>query len=178
MRGGLGWRPCAGARSGARRGASRLRRFILENDLLEALIALPEQLFLRILANLKDGDEFERQLDAAAKKTGVKFPAPARRAILPALSETTEQRRAPAAQEGSRVRAGLNRGSPAPYRGGTLKVILDLTLTDRRLACLQVEERMRLQAASGTTSKCGDRCSLPSRRLPCAYDVYILAHEG
>jgi hypothetical protein len=50
-----------GARSGARRGASRLRRFILENDLLEALIALPEQLFLRILADLKDGDEFERQ---------------------------------------------------------------------------------------------------------------------
>jgi hypothetical protein len=25
------------------------------------LIALPEQLFLRILADLKDGDEFERQ---------------------------------------------------------------------------------------------------------------------
>jgi hypothetical protein len=37
---------------------------------------------------------------------------------------------------------------------------------------------MRLQAASVTTSKCGDRCSLPSRRLPYAYDVYILAGCG
>lgn len=39
---------------------------------------------------VKDRDEFERLLDAAAKKTGVKLPAPARKAILSALSERDE----------------------------------------------------------------------------------------
>ena len=39
---------------------------------------------------VKDRDEFERQLDAAATKAGVKFQAPARRAILSALSERDE----------------------------------------------------------------------------------------
>ena len=39
---------------------------------------------------VKDRDEFERLLDAAAKKAGVKLPAPARKAILSALSERDE----------------------------------------------------------------------------------------
>lgn len=39
---------------------------------------------------VKDRDDFERLLDAAAKKAGVKFPAPARKAILSALSERDE----------------------------------------------------------------------------------------
>lgn len=41
-------------------------------------------------ALVKDRGEFERLLDAAAKKAGVKFPAPARKAILSALSERDE----------------------------------------------------------------------------------------
>ncbi len=41
-------------------------------------------------ALVKDRDEFERLLDAAAKKAGVKLPAPARKAILSALSERDE----------------------------------------------------------------------------------------
>lgn len=39
---------------------------------------------------VKDREEFERLLDAAAKKGGVKLPAPARKAILSALSERDE----------------------------------------------------------------------------------------
>ncbi len=39
---------------------------------------------------LKDRDEFERLLDAASTKAGVKVPAPARKAILSALSERDE----------------------------------------------------------------------------------------
>lgn len=39
---------------------------------------------------VKDREEFERRLDAAAKKGGVKLPAPARKAILSALSERDE----------------------------------------------------------------------------------------
>ena len=39
---------------------------------------------------VKDRDEFERLLDAASKKAGVKLPAPARKAILSALSERDE----------------------------------------------------------------------------------------
>ena len=38
----------------------------------------------------KDRDEFERLLDAAARKSGVKVPAPARKAVLFALSERDE----------------------------------------------------------------------------------------
>jgi type I restriction enzyme M protein len=41
-------------------------------------------------ALVKDRDEFERLLDAAVKKGGVKLPAPARKAILSALSERDE----------------------------------------------------------------------------------------
>ena len=39
---------------------------------------------------VKDRDEFERLVDAAAKKAGVKLPAPARKAVLSALSERDE----------------------------------------------------------------------------------------
>jgi type I restriction enzyme M protein len=39
---------------------------------------------------IKDREEFERVLDAAAKKAGVKLPVPARKAILSALSERDE----------------------------------------------------------------------------------------
>lgn len=39
---------------------------------------------------VKDRDEFERLLDAAAKKAGVKLPAPVRKAVLSALSERDE----------------------------------------------------------------------------------------
>jgi type I restriction enzyme M protein len=39
---------------------------------------------------VKDRDEFERLLDAAARKAGVKLPTPARKAILSALSERDE----------------------------------------------------------------------------------------
>jgi type I restriction enzyme M protein len=38
----------------------------------------------------KDRDEFERTLDGAARKAGLKLPAPARKAILSALSERDE----------------------------------------------------------------------------------------
>jgi type I restriction enzyme M protein len=40
--------------------------------------------------SIKDRGEFESLLDAAAKKAGVKLPAPARKAILAALSERDE----------------------------------------------------------------------------------------
>src|SRR5258708_3318930 len=39
---------------------------------------------------VKDRDKFERLLDAASKKAGLKLPAPARKAILSALSERDE----------------------------------------------------------------------------------------
>ena len=39
---------------------------------------------------VKDRDEFERLLDAAAGKAGLKLPAPARKAVLAALSERDE----------------------------------------------------------------------------------------
>ena len=39
---------------------------------------------------VKDRDDFERLLDAASKKAGLKVPAPARKAILSALSERDE----------------------------------------------------------------------------------------
>jgi type I restriction enzyme M protein len=42
-------------------------------------------------ALVRDRDEFERRLDAAAKKAGVRLPAPARKAILSALSERDEE---------------------------------------------------------------------------------------
>ncbi len=45
--------------------------------------ALPGTLF-------KDRDEFERALDGAAKKANLKLPAPARKAVLAALSERDE----------------------------------------------------------------------------------------
>jgi type I restriction enzyme M protein len=55
----------------------------LQESVRMMLRAVPDDLF-------KDRDEFERQFDAAAKKSGVKLPAPARKAILSALSERDE----------------------------------------------------------------------------------------
>ena len=48
--------------------------------------------FLRTLPGtlFKDRDEFESVLDAAAKKSGFKLPAPARKAVLSALSDRDE----------------------------------------------------------------------------------------
>jgi type I restriction enzyme M protein len=52
-----------------------------EQEAIRKLVgALPDTLF-------KDRDAFERVLDNAARKAGLKFPAPARKAILSALSE-------------------------------------------------------------------------------------------
>ncbi len=55
----------------------------LQEEIRKLLRALPNTLF-------KDRAEFERALDAAMKKAGVKLPAPARKAILSALSERDE----------------------------------------------------------------------------------------
>ncbi|HEX9642005.1 MAG TPA: N-6 DNA methylase, partial [Candidatus Krumholzibacteria bacterium] len=55
----------------------------LQESIRKMLSAMPGDL-------VKDRDEFERQLDTAAKKAGVKLPAPARKAILSALSERDE----------------------------------------------------------------------------------------
>ncbi len=55
----------------------------LQEALRKLVRALPGSL-------VKDRDEFERLLDAATKKAGVKLPAPAKKAILSALSERDE----------------------------------------------------------------------------------------
>jgi len=55
----------------------------LQEDVRKLARAFPGTLF-------KDRDEFERLLDAASKKADVKLPAPARKAILSALSEHDE----------------------------------------------------------------------------------------
>ena len=55
----------------------------LQQAIRELLGALPVTL-------VRDRDEFERLLDAAAKNAGVRLPAPARKAILSALSERDE----------------------------------------------------------------------------------------
>jgi type I restriction enzyme M protein len=52
----------------------------LQAAILSALRGMPDAL-------VKDRDEFERMLDGAMKKSRVKLPAPARKAILSALSE-------------------------------------------------------------------------------------------
>jgi type I restriction enzyme M protein len=52
----------------------------LQDAIRQLVRALPATL-------VKDRDEFERALDAAARKAGLKRPAPARKAILSALSE-------------------------------------------------------------------------------------------
>jgi type I restriction enzyme M protein len=52
----------------------------LQKVLRELVRGLPGSL-------VKDRDEFERMLDIASKKAGLKLPAPARKAILSALSE-------------------------------------------------------------------------------------------
>lgn len=55
----------------------------LQDAIRKLLQALPGRLF-------KDRDEFERVLDAAARKAGLRLPNPARKAILSALSERDE----------------------------------------------------------------------------------------
>jgi type I restriction enzyme M protein len=55
----------------------------LQEAIRDLVRSMPSKLF-------KDRDEFERVLDAAAKKAAVKMPAPARKAILSALSERDE----------------------------------------------------------------------------------------
>ena len=55
----------------------------LQEAIRALLRGLPDTLF-------KDRDEFERALEAAARKAGLKLPAPARKAILYALSERDE----------------------------------------------------------------------------------------
>jgi type I restriction enzyme M protein len=55
----------------------------LQGAIRQLLHGLPSRLF-------KDRDEFERVLDSALKKAGLKLPAPARKAILSALSERDE----------------------------------------------------------------------------------------
>jgi type I restriction enzyme M protein len=55
----------------------------LQDEVRKLLRTLPGTL-------VRDRDEFERLLDAAAKKASVKLPAPVRKAILTALSERDE----------------------------------------------------------------------------------------
>jgi type I restriction enzyme M protein len=55
----------------------------LQEAIRKLVAALPATRF-------RDRDEFEPLLDAAAKKAGVKLPAPARKAVLSALSERDE----------------------------------------------------------------------------------------
>jgi type I restriction enzyme M protein len=55
----------------------------LQEAIRRVLRALPSELY-------KDRDEFERVLDLRSKKEGLKLPAPARKAILSALSERDE----------------------------------------------------------------------------------------
>jgi type I restriction enzyme M protein len=55
----------------------------LQEAIRKLLRGLPDTL-------VKDRDEFERLLDAAATKAGLKLPAPARKAILAALAERDE----------------------------------------------------------------------------------------
>ncbi|CAN5860037.1 class I SAM-dependent DNA methyltransferase [soil metagenome] len=55
----------------------------LQEAILQLVRTLPNTLF-------QDRDEFERLLDDAARKAGLKLPAPARKVILAALSERDE----------------------------------------------------------------------------------------
>ena len=64
----------------------------------------------------KDRGEFERTLDGAATKIGLKLPAPARKAILSALSERDETIGRSEADSKSADRSSLSRSSCAPRR--------------------------------------------------------------
>jgi len=70
-----------------KRGAAGAKEQAEGRDLQEAIRALVRKL---PGTEFKDRGEFERALDAAARKAGVKLPAPARKAILSALSEPDE----------------------------------------------------------------------------------------
>jgi type I restriction enzyme M protein len=56
---------------------------VLQESIRKVVRGLPSSL-------VKDREEFERLLDVASKKAGVRVPAPARKAILSALSERDE----------------------------------------------------------------------------------------
>ena len=56
----------------------------LQESIRQSVRALPVTLF-------SDRDEFEQALDAHAKKTSLKLPAPARKAVMSALSERDEE---------------------------------------------------------------------------------------
>ena len=86
----------------AGRGESEIRRYILENDLLEALIALPEQLFYNtgigtyvwLLSNRtvsKDGENEEVTVSRIFPTTPVRIPQDHRRASR--ATQLSDQRR-------------------------------------------------------------------------------------
>ena len=68
----------------------------LQEEVRKRLGALPEPL-------VKDRAEFERTLDVATKKIGLKLPAPARKAVLSALSERDETAAVCREQDGNPV---------------------------------------------------------------------------
>ena len=57
---------------------------MLQDSIRRLLRGLPATLF-------KDRDEFEGVLDSAARKAGLRLPAPARKAVLSALAERDEE---------------------------------------------------------------------------------------
>ncbi|MGH7503938.1 MAG: type I restriction-modification system subunit M [Longimicrobiales bacterium] len=70
-------------KKGAAAAKEQAERRALQDAVRKLLRGLPDTL-------VKDRDEFERMVDAAVKKAGLKLPAPARKAILSALSERDE----------------------------------------------------------------------------------------
>jgi type I restriction enzyme M protein len=70
-----------------KKGAAGAKELTEGRTLQEAIRSLIRALLGTVF---KDRDEFERAIDAAAKKAGLKLPAPVRKAILSALSERDE----------------------------------------------------------------------------------------
>jgi type I restriction enzyme M protein len=94
---------------------------------------------------VKDRDEFERRLDVAAKKAGVKLPAPARKAVLSALSERDDT-------------AAICRdkdGNPEP--DPELRDTESVPLAERVEAFFEREVRPHVPDAWIDTSKCDPR---------------------
>ena len=67
-------------KKGAAGAKEQAEGLVLQEAIRTLIRSLPHTL-------MKDRDDFERRLDAAAKKAGIKLPAPARKAILSSLSE-------------------------------------------------------------------------------------------
>jgi type I restriction enzyme M protein len=81
----------------------------LQEAIRKLLRGLPDTL-------VKDRDEFERLLDAAATKAGLKLPAPARKAILAALAERDESAAVCRKDEGGGMKAeGAAKGSTSSF---------------------------------------------------------------